>query len=156
MSTPIMSTTSLSSLFSFRISSLSSTAQTCRKRECAEAKGKEGVVSCCLDCFLGEDNLCLFAYGVPSWFSASSNIGAQHTCSMDDEDPPETVLRRANEMLACNGFGSYDIVKNNCFDFAFYCKTGSNNLNRTVLGVVTAPIIAVAEPIAEAFSCVIS
>lgn len=82
---------------------------------------------------------------------------------MDDEDPPETVLRRANEILACNGFGSYDTVKNNCFDFAFYCKTGSNNLNRTVLGVVTAPIIAVAEPIiavaepiAEAFSCVIS
>ena len=48
---------------------------------------------------------------------------------MEDEDPPETVLRRANELLLrpyLFGFGlsSYDPVVNNCFDFAFYCKTG--------------------------------
>jgi hypothetical protein len=88
-----------------------------------------GVVSCCLDCFLKGDNLCLFAYSVPFGFYAASNIElianrALQTCVGADEDPPETVLRRANDLLARNGFGSYDAVVNNCFDFAFYCKTG--------------------------------
>lgn len=88
-----------------------------------------GVVSCCLDCFLEGDNLRLFAYSVPFWFYAASNVQmlanrALQTCTGADEDPPEMVLKRANDLLACNGFGGYNLVTNNCFDFAFYCKTG--------------------------------
>ena len=87
---------------------------------------------CCLNCFLegGGNELKLFVYSVSWWFYSMSNTGVlQDTCSMEDEDPPETVLRRANELLLrpyLFGFGlsSYDAVVNNCFDFAFYCKTG--------------------------------
>lgn len=54
-----------------------------------------------------------------------SNIGVQLTCSMEAEDPPDTVLRRANDLLdSIDGFGSYNIALNNCFDFACYCKIG--------------------------------
>ncbi|XP_066334779.1 protein LEAD-SENSITIVE 1-like [Miscanthus floridulus] len=98
-------------------------------RECREAMRGGGVVWCCLDCFLEGDNLSLFAYSVPAWFyAASSNIGvianrALQTCVEAAADPPEQVLSRANRLLDCNGFGIYDPVLNNCFDFAFYCKT---------------------------------
>ncbi|XP_066334804.1 uncharacterized protein [Miscanthus floridulus] len=100
-------------------------------RECREAMRGGGVVWCCLDCFLEGDNLnlSLFAYSVPAGFyAASSNIGvianrALQTCVEAAADPPEQVLSRANRLLDCNGFGIYDPVLNNCFDFAFYCKT---------------------------------
>ncbi|CAD6255214.1 unnamed protein product [Miscanthus lutarioriparius] len=99
-------------------------------RECREAMRGGGVIWCCLDCFLEGDNLSLFAYSVPAWFyAASSNIGvianrALQTCVEAAADPPEQVLSRANRLLDCNGFGIYNPVVNNCFDFAFYCKTG--------------------------------
>jgi hypothetical protein len=35
---------------------------------------------------------------------------------MEDEDPPETVLRHANDLLA-HGFGTYNLALRNCFDF---------------------------------------
>lgn len=44
---------------------------------------------------------------------------------MEPADPPEMVLRRANDLWESNGFGDYELTANNCFDFAFYCKTGS-------------------------------
>ncbi|XP_066340830.1 protein LEAD-SENSITIVE 1-like [Miscanthus floridulus] len=97
--------------------------------ECRQAMHGGGVVSCCLDCFLEGDSLRLFAYSVPLWFYTASNVGmivvnrARLTCHMADEDPPEAVLERANYLLR-NGFGTYDALVNNCFDFAFYCKTG--------------------------------
>jgi len=103
--------------------------------ECRQAmRGGGGVVSYCLDCFLKGDNLRVFAYSAPFWFyNASTQIGtitnrALETCSMEAEDPPETVLRRANDLLARNGFGSYHPLANNCYDFAFYCKTGRHPL----------------------------
>ncbi|XP_066333258.1 protein LEAD-SENSITIVE 1-like [Miscanthus floridulus] len=99
-------------------SASSSSFQFCSK--CREAMREGGVVACCLNCFLEGNNLCLFAYSVPAWFCSMSNIGVQDTCSMEPEDTPETVLRRANDLLA-HGFGTYDLALNNCFDFAFYC-----------------------------------
>jgi hypothetical protein len=48
-----------------------------------------------------------------------------HNCRRQDEDPPEAVLERANHLLR-NGLGTYDAAVNNCFDFAFYCKTGGS------------------------------
>ena len=83
-----------------------------------------GVVACCLDCFLEGNNLHLFAYSVPEWFWTHSNIGVQDTCSVLPEEHPEKVLYVANDLLDHGDFGTYDLALNNCFDFAFYCKTG--------------------------------
>jgi hypothetical protein len=69
-----------------------------------------------------------------------SNVGVQDTCSMEDEDPPETVLRRANDFYTYGGFGSYDLASNNCFDFAFYCKTGRRYRTKLELLVVPASV----------------
>jgi hypothetical protein len=46
-----------------------------------------------------------------------------------DEDPPDTVLRRANDFLDYGGFRSYNVAGNNCFHFAYYCKTGREYLS---------------------------
>ncbi|KAI9073123.1 hypothetical protein K1719_044900 [Acacia pycnantha] len=45
------------------------------------------------------------------------------TCTLAPSDPPEDVLCRARYLLQ-NGFGVYNVFKNNCEDFAIYCKTG--------------------------------
>jgi len=112
--------------------------------ECSDAMREGGVVSCCLDCFLRGDNLHLFAYSVPFWFFAAKNIGmvvsnrALHTCAGQAEDPPATVLERANHQLALGrgSFGVYNFLVNNCFDFAAYCKTG-----RAFVSPERAPIL---------------
>ncbi|KAM1061214.1 hypothetical protein FF1_025729 [Malus domestica] len=81
----------------------------------------DGVMSSCIDCFLSGGDLYLFEYGVtPAFFVAKARGG---TCTLARSDPPEDVLHRASFLLQ-NGFGSYDIFKNNCEDFAIYCKTG--------------------------------
>ena len=38
-------------------------------------------------------------------------------------DPPEEVIKRAVYLLR-HGFFSYDVLRNNCEDFALYCTTG--------------------------------
>ncbi|PAN03605.1 hypothetical protein PAHAL_1G009400 [Panicum hallii] len=96
---------------------------------CREAEREGGVVISCLDCFTEGDNICLFVYSVPRWFRNVWLIGSpiQHTCLVEAEDPPETVLRRANNLLANHGrfsVDSYDFAANNCQHFAIYCKTG--------------------------------
>ncbi|KAG2640647.1 protein LEAD-SENSITIVE 1-like [Panicum virgatum] len=96
---------------------------------CREAERDGGVVISCLDCFTEGDNICLFVYSVPRWFRNVWLIGSptQHTCLVEDEDPPETVLRRANNLLANHGdfsVDSYNFVTNNCQHFAIYSKTG--------------------------------
>ncbi|CAN6706281.1 unnamed protein product [Malus baccata var. baccata] len=81
----------------------------------------DGVMSSCIDCFLSGGDLYLFEYGVTSAFFIAKARGG--TCTLARSDPPEDVLHRASFLLQ-NGFGSYDIFKNNCEDFAIYCKTG--------------------------------
>jgi hypothetical protein len=110
---------------------------------CREGMRGGGVVTCCLDCFLEGNNLCLFAYSVPWLFYNASNIGIQDTCSMEDADPPEMVLGRANLLLDHGGFGEYNVALKNCFDFAFYCKTGKryfSMLDLVVNGPPTSPV----------------
>ncbi|XP_009794097.1 protein LEAD-SENSITIVE 1 [Nicotiana sylvestris] len=88
---------------------------------CGDQSKAEGVMSSCLECFLYGGELYLFQYGVsPSLFIAKTRGG---TCTLAPSDPPEHVLHRA-EFLLQNGFGVYNIFKNNCEDFAIYCKTG--------------------------------
>jgi len=80
-----------------------------------------GVISSCLDCFLSGGELYLFQYGVSKiQFLAQARGG---TCTLASSDSTEEVLHRAFYLLE-NGFGGYDVFKNNCEDFAIYCKTG--------------------------------
>ncbi|KAG2713963.1 hypothetical protein I3760_03G003400 [Carya illinoinensis] len=89
--------------------------------KCGDQSKLDGVISSCIDCFLSGGNLYLFEYGVtPALFLAKARGG---TCTLALSDPPQDVIRRASYLLQ-NGFGVYDIFKNNCEDFAIYCKTG--------------------------------
>ncbi|KAG9460045.1 hypothetical protein H6P81_004553 [Aristolochia fimbriata] len=88
---------------------------------CGDQATISGVILSCLDCFLAGGDLYLFEYGVtPTLFVAKARGG---TCTLAVSDPPDDALHRANHLLE-NGFGGYDIFKNNCEDFAIYCKTG--------------------------------
>lgn len=81
----------------------------------------DGVMLSCIECFLSGGDLHLFQYGVsPAVFVAQARGG---TCTLAKSDPQADVLHRASFLLQ-NGFGGYHIFKNNCEDFAIYCKTG--------------------------------
>lgn len=106
-----------------------------------------GVIISCLDCFLDGGHLYLFTYSVsPAFFLAKTRGG---TCTLATSDPPALVLHRARILLT-RGFGAYSLFKNNCEDFAIYCKTSL--LVETVFSVgrsgqltsITAAISAVA------------
>lgn len=100
-------------------SSPSNTDTPCPK--CGDQSNADGVVSSCLECFLSGGDLYLFQYSVsPAIFLAKARGG---TCTLAASDSPEDVLFRARYLLQ-NGFGVYHIFKNNCEDFAIYCKTG--------------------------------
>ncbi|CAO2831231.1 unnamed protein product [Amaranthus hypochondriacus] len=85
------------------LSSSSSHPKTCSK--CGYQTDIMGVIRTCFDCFLnGSTNLYLYEY---------------NKC-----DPPEQVVNRALYLHGKQkGFGDYSLTKNNCEDFAIYCKT---------------------------------
>lgn len=88
---------------------------------CGDYWRDDGVILSCIDCFLSGGELYLFEYDVsPALFLAKPRGG---TCTLAKSDPPEDVVHRANFLLQ-NGFGGYHVFKNNCEDFAIYCKTG--------------------------------
>lgn len=115
--------------------------------DCGFRKTESGVVLSCLDCFLGGGSLYRFEYGVtPSAFLAKLRGG---TCTIAESDPQNAVIHRAMYLLH-NGFGNYDVFKNNCEDFSIYCKTELLILDRTALGrsgqavcVISAPLAAI-------------
>nr|XP_043631279.1 protein LEAD-SENSITIVE 1-like [Erigeron canadensis] len=89
--------------------------------KCGDQSNSDGVIASCLNCFLSGGDLYLFKYSVsPAIFLAKARGG---TCTLALSDPPEDVLHRAQFLLE-KGFGVYNIFKNNCEDFAIYCKTG--------------------------------
>ncbi|XP_028798073.1 uncharacterized protein LOC114753726 [Neltuma alba] len=98
-------------------SSTRSAANPCPK--CGGQSRLRGVISSCLDCFLMGGDLYRFEYGVSAAFFMAARPG---TCTLASSDPPEDVLHRARYLLQ-NGFGVYNVFKNNCEDFAIYCKT---------------------------------
>lgn len=88
---------------------------------CGDQSRLDGVISSCMDCFLSGGELYIFEYSVsPALFIAKARRG---TCTLASSDSPEEVIHRASYLLQ-NGFGCYDIFRNNCEDFAIYCKTG--------------------------------
>uniref|UniRef100_A0A1D1XYE5 Lecithin retinol acyltransferase n=1 Tax=Anthurium amnicola TaxID=1678845 RepID=A0A1D1XYE5_9ARAE len=104
----------------FLVSSVPSNSDT-NCEICGDQSTLNGVISSCIGCFLCGGDLYLFHYSVsPAFFIAKVRGG---TCTLADADPMDDVLHRA-EYLLLNGFGTYNIFKNNCEDFAIYCKTG--------------------------------
>ncbi|KAL4622128.1 hypothetical protein ACB092_06G275300 [Castanea dentata] len=115
--------------------------------DCGFTQRNSGVVLSCLDCFLGKGSLYCFEYGVtPSVFLSKVRGG---TCTTATSDPPEMVIHRAMYLLQ-NGFGIYDVFRNNCEDFTLYCKTGLLITDKQGVGrsgqassVIGAPLAAI-------------
>ncbi|XP_062109846.1 protein LEAD-SENSITIVE 1-like [Humulus lupulus] len=85
-------------------------------------KPQGGVVKTCLECFGNLRHLLVFEYGVSQFEFLVKNKG---TCSVDQSDDPDVVVRRATQILEDGaGFGEYDLWSNNCETFAVHCKTG--------------------------------
>ncbi|RCV36652.1 hypothetical protein SETIT_7G335300v2 [Setaria italica] len=112
-------------LDSFLFSSSTSSAAAAAGGQCQRCghlvRPDDGVVMSCLDCFLHGGGLYLFHYAVsPALFLAKARGG---TCTLAASDPGHVVVHRARYLLD-KGFGAYSLFKNNCEDFAIYCKTG--------------------------------
>ncbi|PWA68785.1 LRAT-like domain-containing protein (chloroplast) [Artemisia annua] len=91
-----------------------------RLPHCGYRQPDSGVIVSCLNCFIGTGSLYRFQYGVGKLSYVSKIRGG--TCTIAKSDPPNEVIDRALYLLR-HGFGSYDVVKNNCEDFALYCRT---------------------------------
>ncbi|KAF3433987.1 hypothetical protein FNV43_RR25090 [Rhamnella rubrinervis] len=89
---------------------------------CGDQSKLDGVISSCLDCFLSGRDLYRFEYGVDIYTFLAETPGG--TCTRAFADPPEQVVHRASFLLENGGFGTYNLFKRNCIDFAIYCKTG--------------------------------
>ncbi|CAM6119580.1 unnamed protein product [Calypogeia fissa] len=85
--------------------------------DCGLSGDSNGVVLSCLDCFLADCPLYRFQYGENTFTFLVQARGG--TCSLALADPPDVVLHRANYLVE-TGFGLYDVVRNNCEDFALY------------------------------------
>lgn len=139
----------------FSSSPATSTGNTCQR--CIDARHQHqiegeplpegGVIISCLDCFLDGGYLYLFTYSVSTAFFLAKARGG--TCTLACSDPPDVVLHRALFLLT-RGFGAYCLFKNNCEDFAIYCKTGllvetAFSVGRSgQLSSITAAVTAVA------------
>lgn len=83
---------------------------------------RSGVILSCLDCFVGDGSLSRYAYGV-NLIGLCARVRSG-TCTTMESDPPEDVIHRAEYLLETQMFALYDVLRNNCEDFALYCKTG--------------------------------
>lgn len=116
---------------------------------CTPPEEGHGVVSSCLNCFLSGGILYRFDYSVtPALFLAKARGG---TCTLADSDPSDVVVHRANYLLE-NGFGFYNVFKNNCEDFAIYCKTGLLVLDQGAIGQGGQAVSIVGGPLAAVLS----
>lgn len=116
---------------------------------CTLTEEGHGVVSTCLDCFLAGGVLYRFEYAVkPALFLAKARGG---TCTLAVSDPDDIVVHRANYLLN-NGFGCYNVFKNNCEDFAIYCKTGLLVVVQSTMGQSGQAVSIIGGPIAAVLS----
>ncbi|KAL8468616.1 hypothetical protein ACS0TY_031710 [Phlomoides rotata] len=104
-------------------SSVNSSSTCCSEIFCGFRKGNSGVTLSCLNCFMTLTNTSLrrYEYGVSRCAFMAKIRGG--TCTTAKSDDPEAVIHRAMYLLY-NGFGEYKLFRNNCEDFALYCKTG--------------------------------
>ncbi|KAK4766850.1 hypothetical protein SAY86_014601 [Trapa natans] len=73
------------------------------------------------------------------------------TCTLAVSDQSDIVVHRANYLLE-NGFGCYNVFKNNCEDFAIYCKTGLLVLDQRAIGQGGQAVSIVGGPLAAVLS----
>ncbi|ONI02068.1 hypothetical protein PRUPE_6G175500 [Prunus persica] len=88
---------------------------------------KRGVLRTCINCFLKGHRLLRFEYEVSRLHFISKHKG---TCSTECCYANEETIRRATEIFNKDkvhgkGFGDYDLLDNNCENFASYCKRGT-------------------------------
>ncbi|KAF3433972.1 hypothetical protein FNV43_RR25075 [Rhamnella rubrinervis] len=81
--------------------------------------GEDRVECCSIEEFLSGGDLKLHHYGVNRVLFFFKRGG---TCTPISSDPPEKVRQRAFDHLG-KDFGGYDLLENNCEDFAIYIKT---------------------------------
>lgn len=94
-----------------------------RKTEMGDPeKAVENVSISCLRCFLAGGELKRAVYSVRGF---EVTLKRPMTCFTATAHPPEKVVERARSLLE-RGFGHYNVLLNNCEDFAFYCTTGNN------------------------------
>ncbi|KAK6942533.1 LRAT domain [Dillenia turbinata] len=116
---------------------------------CTPPEEGNGVFSSCLDCFLSGGILYRFEYAVsPALFLAKARGG---TCTLAVSDPEDIVVHRAKFLLD-NGFGCYNVFKNNCEDFAIYCKTGLLVVDQVALGRSGQAVSIIGGPLAAVLS----
>ncbi|KAK6131600.1 hypothetical protein DH2020_034614 [Rehmannia glutinosa] len=116
---------------------------------CVPPEEGHGVVSSCLNCFLAGGILYRFEYAVsPALFLAKARGG---TCTLAVSDSSDAVIHRAKYLLD-NGFGCYNVFKNNCEDFAIYCKTGLLVLDQSTMGQSGQAVSIIGGPLAAVLS----
>ncbi|XP_010263003.1 PREDICTED: uncharacterized protein LOC104601398 [Nelumbo nucifera] len=116
---------------------------------CNQQNQGHGVISSCLNCFLAGGVLYRFEYSVnPAIFLAKARGG---TCTLAASDPAEVVIHRATYLLN-NGFGCYSLFKNNCEDFAIYCKTGLLVIEQGTIGQSGQAVSIIGGPLAAVLS----
>ncbi|KAI3471758.1 hypothetical protein Pfo_028411 [Paulownia fortunei] len=116
---------------------------------CVPSEEGHGVVSSCLNCFLAGGILYRFEYAVsPALFLAKARGG---TCTLAVSDADDVVIHRAKYLLD-NGFGCYNVFKNNCEDFAIYCKTGLLVLDQSTMGQSGQAVSIIGGPLAAVLS----
>ncbi|KAK0584228.1 hypothetical protein LWI29_009578 [Acer saccharum] len=116
---------------------------------CTPPEEGQGVVLSCLNCFLAGGILYRFEYSVsPALFIAKARGG---TCTLAVSDPNDVVVHRAKYLLE-NGFGCYNVFKNNCEDFAIYCKTGLLILDQGTMGQSGQAVSIIGGPLAAVLS----
>jgi len=116
---------------------------------CTSPQEAHGVVSSCLNCFLSGGVLYRFEYSAsPALFLAKARGG---TCTLAVSDPHDIVIHRAKHLLN-NGFGYYNVFKNNCEDFAIYCKTGLLVLDQNTMSQSGQAVSIIGGPLAAVLS----
>jgi hypothetical protein len=108
-----------------------------------------GVVSSCLNCFLAGGILYRFEYAAnTALFLAKARGG---TCTLAVSDQNDVVVHRAKHLLE-NGFGCYNVFKNNCEDFTIYCKTGLLVVDQGRMGQSSQVVSIIGAPLAAVLS----
>ncbi|KAL2322999.1 hypothetical protein Fmac_027378 [Flemingia macrophylla] len=116
---------------------------------CTAPQEAHGVISSCLNCFLAGGVLYRFEYAVaPALFLAKARGG---TCTLAVSDKDDIVVHRAKYLLE-NGFGCYNVFKNNCEDFAIYCKTGLLVVEQGRMGQSGQAVSIIGGPLAAVLS----
>ena len=116
---------------------------------CTAPQEAHGVFISCLNCFLAGGVLYRFEYSVsPALFLAKARGG---TCTLAVSDQDDIVVHRAKYLLE-NGFGCYNVFKNNCEDFAIYCKTGLLVVEQGRIGQSGQAVSIIGGPLAAVLS----